>query len=478
MRLEELKNEMPKTPDFIHSMIQEEVNKQMKETKIVSIRNKDKKWNMSRVAVASVACLIATSTIAYAGTKLYSMQIEKKGKYSVETGIKTENKEKTIKVPEKVYDISIAAGYMPSGMRWSDEGVKLEYENNPFQGGISIESVLMDKNDIHSVMRDTNVIESEEHRFGKYEGVYLKYNEVIKNNFFNQRIYMICPEQYRILILYIGDDVSKEEAYKFAENLVIKNKKEMLETAKMYKWSEYVDPEVETVDTIVTNGNVPVHQIGETIKLSFASGEDKNGKYVSTDGINVCVDDVKIADNLDLLDQEKIPEEWKNITDKDGKLVQNHLSYIKAGDGVETLDQIVDEKDVNQKLVYATVTYTNTTDEEINHLLYIGSLMTLLKQDDGTYSIYIPNETAGDGYDYYIGDGPADIGTMKYNSEVENYNDGGNYISSLKPGESIQVNMAWIVNEEDIENMYLNFSGNVYDFDEYLLDTGVVDIRN
>ena len=37
--------------------------------------------------------------------------------------------------------------------------------------------------------------------------------------------------------------------------------------------------------------------------------------------------------------------------------------------------------------------------------------------------------------------------------------------------------MAWIVNEEDIENMYLNFSGNVYDFDENLLDTGVVDIR-
>ena len=113
MRLEELKNEMPKTPDFIHSMIQEEVNKQMKETKIVSIRNKDKKWNMSRVAVASVACLIATSTIAYAGTKLYSMQIEKSGKYSVETGIKAENDKKIIKVPEKVYDISIAAGYMP-----------------------------------------------------------------------------------------------------------------------------------------------------------------------------------------------------------------------------------------------------------------------------------------------------------------------------------------------------------------------------
>ena len=29
-----------------------------------------------------------------------------------------------------------------------------------------------------------------------------------------------------------------------------------------------------------------------------------------------------------------------------------------------------------------------------------------------------------------------------------------------------------------IENMYLNFSGNEYDFTECLLDTGVVDIRN
>ena len=36
----------------------------------------------------------------------------------------------------------------------------------------------------------------------------------------------------------------------------------------------------------------------------------------------------------------------------------------------------------------------------------------------------------------------------------------------------------FIVNEEDIENMYLNFSGNEYDFTECLLDTGVVDIRN
>ena len=35
----------------------------------------------------------------------------------------------------------------------------------------------------------------------------------------------------------------------------------------------------------------------------------------------------------------------------------------------------------------------------------------------------------------------------------------GNYIPLLKHGESVQVNMAWIVNEKDIKNLYLNLNG-------------------
>lgn len=58
------------------------------------------------------------------------------------------------------------------------------------------------------------------------------------------------------------------------------------------------------------------------------------------------------------------------------------------------------------------------------------------------------------------------------------YGNGGNYISSLKPGESIQVNMAWIVNENDLNNMYLNLNGDgaAYEFSDSMLKTGLVDI--
>ena len=44
-----------------------------------------------------------------------------------------------------------------------------------------------------------------------------------------------------------------------------------------------------------------------------------------------------------------------------------HLSYMKKGDGVNNLDSVVREENMNQKLLFTTVTYTNTSEEELNH---------------------------------------------------------------------------------------------------------------
>ena len=52
-------------------------------------------------------------------------------------------------------------------------------------------------------------------------------------------------------------------------------------------------------------------------------------------------------------------------------------------------------------------------------------------------------------------------------------------LHSIKPGESVQLNMAWIVNESDLKNLYLNVTGDgaSYEFSEYILKKGLVDIR-
>ena len=56
---------------------------------------------------------------------------------------------------------------------------------------------------------------------------------------------------------------------------------------------------------------------------------------------------------------------------------------------------------------------------------------------------------------------------------------GGNYISELKPGESVRTQHAWIVNEPDLEDIYLNVcvTGGMMEFGEDMIETGLVDVR-
>lgn len=481
MRLDDLKKEMPETPEFIHNMIQNEVEKQLKEEKVVPFSGRKKKrWKAGQVAAAALVCVIATSTVACAGNKLYHLYLEKQGTYSVATGVKTEEKKGRVNVPEQVHEITITANYIPEGMEWNDENqVKLSYKETPDQGGITLDSVLLDEKDLSEVQVDTGVVESEEQTFGAYEGVYLRYQDLKKDQSFNQRIYLLCPEEYRVIILYIGDDVTKEDAVKFAENLSVTEKEQMIATKDMYTWSQFVHPEEssgneEEYVTEVADSKLPIYKVGEAMKLD-AYAEDTKGAEIEDQQITATVDQVQIADDLSLLDGKDYPEEWKQAVGSDGKLVKNHLSYIQSGDGVETLDQVVKEEDVNQKLVYVTVTYTNSSDVDMEQVHYMGALM-LMEHKNGTYQVYDMEDRQGKDYDKVTGSSVARNGDMSYFSEK---NAGEkNYIPALKAGESTQVVMAWIVNEPDLKNMYLNLNsgGSAYCIGADDLKTGVVAI--
>lgn len=479
MRLEDMRENIPETPEFIHRMIQNEVKKQLQDAKVVNItQRRTKKRTGTKIAAAVAVGLLATSTVAYAGVKLYHIFLEKQGNYGVITGINTDDSNGKIDLPEKIHDIDITAGYTPEGMEWIDEW-HLEYPEYGRTGGFNFSAVLLDEDDLDKVMQDKDVVDCEKRTFGDYEGIYLKYNDLAEDGSFSQRIYLFCPDLYRVITVYIGDDIAKEDAVKVAENLVITENNTMIETADMYTWSELVSPEESPEEMLVSieEDKLPVYRIGEAFDMT-ASGEDSYGNYMGDNRISVCVDSVQVADDLQLLDQDKIPEEWRNVVGEDGKIVNNTLAYLKSGDGVNTVDEIVKTGSIKQKLVYASVTYTNKTDKEINHMLYMGTLL-LLNREDGMYQIYDPKEQAGDGYDRIAWEGAAKTGEMTYSSVTDDYGNGRNYIPTLKPGESIQVNMAWLVNENDLDYMYLNLNGDgsALEFSDAALSVGLVDVQ-
>ena len=69
MRLEDMKSDIPETPDFIHKMIQNEVAKQIQDTKVMNLQRR-KTWTIPKIAAVAAACTLAVSTAAYAAPLL------------------------------------------------------------------------------------------------------------------------------------------------------------------------------------------------------------------------------------------------------------------------------------------------------------------------------------------------------------------------------------------------------------------------
>lgn len=74
MRLEDMKNDIPETPDFIHNMIQNEVAKQLADNKVANLRRR-KRWTAPKVAAVAAACALAVSTILSNTIRLNSSKI-------------------------------------------------------------------------------------------------------------------------------------------------------------------------------------------------------------------------------------------------------------------------------------------------------------------------------------------------------------------------------------------------------------------
>lgn len=160
----------------------------------------------------------------------------------------------------------------------------------------------------------------------------------------------------------------------------------------------------------------------------------------------------------------------KELTGADGKLIRDTLNYIKGGDGINTMPKLVRTEETNLKLVYAAVEFSNPGAETVQDVWYLVSLMPVVKDGD-TYKIfsrtddtcdYVENEHTGVKYE------------MSYMDVSGGRND-NNYIPEIKPGESVTVHLAWIVNEDELDKLYLDFTGDGI-FTEEGLKTGYVSL--
>lgn len=472
MRLEDMKQEFPQMPQSMRDMVEREVQKQVK---MVPAR---RYFSVKKAVVASLVATMALGTTIFAGVKIYQMDREPQGNYGVTTKVsKNEAVEATEQENTKIDeipDITMETSYLPDGMVELEEG-KYSYEKTPYEGGVSIIFYRMDMGDSAFEILDTYVTESENLQIGNHDGVYLKMQENDGDWLsFNQRIYVTYPEYHYVMQMYIGEDVTKDEALKIAEGVKIIPVADETEENMVHawNWSDYLasieeDDDSWEKDAATAEEMKNTHAIGETIQ----SDTEKN--------IQMKVTDVKITEDTGILDMAYSDNDFSHYIDNNGKLFPTTIQYIKSGDGINTLDEVISTKQVQQKLIYVTIQYVNIGSEDMKDILYSVGLMKIRKEN-GSYVVFREEQPKTDDiWDYAL-----DTSTLMKGGDMSYYDvrggeRGNNYITALKAGETKTVHVGFVVNEDELPYLYLNLNtaGGTAEFSDSALKQGLVDIR-
>lgn len=495
MRLENIREEFPEMPRQMRVMVEQEVARQLEKEAYGAAKRcageklgrRAGKLSGKRVAALGLAATMVTGLTAIAGSKVYELYNEKVSRYSVKTGARVEGAD-----TELIPEVEVRVGYLPEGLYQCDvcgapKYPKYHFKDNgaddPHVGGVSLVAGVIDTEGDLGGMVDTNVVEQKKMTIGDHEAVYLKKNQIDSGGIGHSRIlYIMYPEVQRILQIYVGDDMPEDALLEMAEGIELIPTGETLDPETVYTWNDYVKDQEETEGyeakvTAAAEEMEKLHAIGEEITMPMRANTPAE-EFAETTDIRIRVADVQTADDLSLLgDSEYVEDRWKNEIGEDGTLKPDTVQYVKRGDGRDTVDQVVRTEELAQKLVYVTLEYTNTGEQELTDILFFPSIMAIAQQEDGYILYEAKKRQEEDGaWDAAYSTGAAFLGELDY-YDVHGGERQNNYIPSIQPGETVTVHIANIVHEEELPYLYLNLSGSGYEFDKDALETGYVDIR-
>lgn len=472
MDYENLKYDFPKMPEEMRNMIEKEVAKQIKTGK----QHPGTRKTAGRTIAASMAVVLLCGTTVFAGAGLYRMRQQKTGDHGVSVNITADKNGaesakqtgKAVTIPQ----VKLETGYLPEGMVCTEQG-KYSFPEALNKGGVSMMFYRMDTGDDKFKVEHEDVLTSEEFAASGGQGIYLEYPHLYKDDIdFNKRIYVAFTDVHYVMEMYAASDVSKEDAIKIAEqvSLVPVTDADKAEAVLALDWSVY-DAKTDKVEgtyedktiTKAAREDINIHQQGESFPVK--------GK-----GLTARVTDVKVMDDISLLDARYVDEDFRNELDGNGKLLPATIQYIKDGNK-DTVSQEISSRQVPQKLVYITTEYTNTGDKEMKDVLFFGQLIRI--REEGGQMQIAEDETPGenDNWDRAVNHGLSAFWEMPY-YDVRGGERNNNYIASIMPGETATVHMAWVVTEEELDKMFISLepSGGTQ-FREESVKTGYVDIR-
>ena len=388
--------------------------------------------------------------------------------------------------------LDVTPGWLPERMTlFPGETTKWSYEDNWGRGGFSLLYSPLDAGNATFCEVITDAESRENLTISGHGAIYVKQSS---DGGFNQRMYISYPEFNAVLTVLIGADVTYDDAVKFAENLHVAagtwemdaenlryNGKRYLDAANFIATGVYVNTadedtpedtaameaawaERDPANRAVKNNMADAHAIGESFPVTFA--EHANGLFAGFTDLDVKVTDISVRDDYSALrDTQYLDMDWAGRVDEDGKLPRADYDFVVYGDGVNTPGVTVVDRIPDQQLYMAAVTVevTNNTDHTIEEAGYNGRLLSIAETAEG-WAVTAPEPADSSvEYDDSYSEGGARLETMRYWDLRWDGSNGGNEIVNLAPGESVTIQMGFIVSECQLGDLW--FYMNDTDFD-------------
>lgn len=428
-----------------------------------------------RMIAAAAAAVLCIGGTVFAASCIYQMNLEKEKPYQANLHITSEEA-----LPAEVAEVEIKVNYLPEGFALDpDKGLDYYYKNPQIEDvGYFIEPpLLLDQADPLTV---SFVKDAESLTVNGHDAAFINKQNTSDETWNFGTLFVVYEDVGRILPVNMWGHAKKEELLKIAANIELVPTGKTVASTDLYRWSESVSRQMEDMEemerlnaaqediwnTASAADMANLHQVGDTFAVHSYREAD-----MSEISLNASVTDVQVADDMSLLTAaDRIPDEWHELVGPDGKLTADTLNYIKYGNGADTLDEIVRTESSPLKLVYVTADFTNNGAETVNNAWFLLSLMSLVQEGDN-YTIF------------NFADASCDEVENKHTSvglrEMPYYDVTGgarqnNYIPEIQPGQTVTVHAAWLVNADEVDNLYLDFTGNGYEFSQEALDMGLV----
>lgn len=390
--------------------------------------------------VAAAAVVVAVPTSVYAGSRIYNAYMTEPAKYQRDITIDVgENPSMEIKalnvgwVPEdmKMHSGAEHTSLMKYGADTDDmRGISVLFWKIPTGDDVFQESIKSAvTSDSYTDSNGNNVI-----LIGHGQDLHEKHDEA----------WVAFKDTPYAAQVYIMGDVSDEERDKILENLSL----ESWDTEVAMDWSENQRSEepVEYYEVVtkVDPSSIKLANIGEPI-TSVEEIQEK-GTY----SVEATINDIRIQNNFDGITTDSFNNsaDYSEYTNPDGTVKDNIRTWYRYGDGVNTLDEKAYEETLAQSVVVVDVTYKNTGDIDWDECI-CSSMVRI--DDDGNILDYTQGS---EDMDYNDSMHDLKVDDMMFSISTD-YAMSKNHLEPFKAGDTVNVQMAFLVNTEDLPDLYL-----------------------